>query len=218
MKRLRLAPFGAAVLLLCGAVCLRAQDKDVAPPGATEKQAASTPARQESSATKRARATPIEKPGLPNLHRVSDDLYRGAQPTAEGIRQLKAMGIRTVINQRSLHSDRDEIGKTALAYEHIPMETWDPEGKDVVRFLKLVADKDRTPVFVHCQHGADRTGTMCAIYRMAVQGWTKEEAIDEMTNGGFGFHKIWQNLVRYVRNLDVEHIKKQAGLSKPAPP
>ncbi|MFW6163091.1 MAG: hypothetical protein ACODAJ_10005, partial [Planctomycetota bacterium] len=64
-------------------------------------------------------ATPIDKPGLPNLHQVSEDLYRGAQPTAEGMRQLKAMGVRTVINLRKLHSDRDEIGDTGLAYEHI---------------------------------------------------------------------------------------------------
>ena len=42
----------------------------------------------------------IELPGLPNLHKVSDDLYRGAQPTAEGMRQLKKIGIKTVVNLR----------------------------------------------------------------------------------------------------------------------
>ena len=67
-------------------------------------------------------ATASEKPGLPNLHRVTDDLYRGAQPSAEGMRQLKKMGVRTVVNLRSFHSDRDEIGDTGLAYEHIYMK------------------------------------------------------------------------------------------------
>lgn len=164
------------------------------------------------SSTKREWARRIEKPGLPNLHRVTADLYRGAQPTAEGFRELKAMGIKTVVNLRSFHSDRDELGDTGLGYEHITTKAWHAEDKEVVRFLKIVTDKERTPAFVHCQHGADRTGTMCAIYRVAVCGWSKEEAIAEMTEGGFGFHRVWGNLVRYLRELDIESIECQAGM------
>ncbi|MHC4204870.1 MAG: dual specificity protein phosphatase family protein [Planctomycetota bacterium] len=154
----------------------------------------------------------IELPGLPNLNKVSDDLYRGAQPTAEGMKELEKLGIKTVVNLRSLHSDRDEIKDTALAYEHINMTTWKVEDEDVVRFLRIVTDPNRTPVFVHCQHGADRTGTVCAVYRIAVQGWSKGEALSEMTEGGFGFHSIWQNLPDYVRKLDVEDIKNRTNL------
>jgi uncharacterized protein (TIGR01244 family) len=156
----------------------------------------------------------IELPGLPNLHKVSDDLYRGAQPTAEGMKQLEKLGVKTVINLRSLHSDRDEIKDTGLTYEHIYMTPSNIEDKDVVRFLRIVNDGNRTPVFVHCQHGADRTGTMCAIYRIAVQGWSKDEAVEEMTKGGFGFHSIWQNLLDYIRKLNVEEIKHKASLSE----
>jgi protein tyrosine/serine phosphatase len=159
-------------------------------------------------------AQPIEKPGLPNLHKVSDDLYRGAQPDAEGFRQLKAMGIKTVVDLRAEHSDRKELRDTGLEYEEIPMHAWHAEDEDVVAFLKIVTDKNRTPVFVHCQHGADRTGTVCAAYRVIVCGWSKDEAIREMTEGGFGFHKTWQNLVKYIRGMDVEKLKREAGLSK----
>jgi len=92
------------------------------------------------------------------------------------------------------------------------MKAWHAEEKELVRFLKIVSDKERQPVFVHCQYGSDRTGTMCATYRIAVQGWTKEEAIAEMTKGGFGFHGVWENLVEYIRKVDVEKIRKKAGL------
>ena len=51
---------------------------------------------------------------------------------------------------------------------------------------------------------ADRTGTVCAVYRVAVDGWTKEEAIREMREGGFGFHEVWKNLPRWIEGLDVE--------------
>ncbi|MHC4690923.1 MAG: hypothetical protein ACYS5F_15040, partial [Planctomycetota bacterium] len=46
-----------------------------------------------------------------------------------------------------------------------------------------------------------------AIYRIFVQGWDKEEAIKEMTNGGFGFHSVWWNLVNYLKELEVEKIR-----------
>jgi protein tyrosine/serine phosphatase len=159
-------------------------------------------------------AQPIALPGVPNLHRVSETLYRGAQPTAEGMAQLHRLGIRTVVNLRSLHSDRDEIGALPLECEHIAMKTWKAEDDEVVRFLRIATDPSRGPVFVHCQRGADRTGAMCAIYRIVVQGWTKERAIAEMTQGGFGFYEGWQNLIDYVRQLDVERIKAQAGLNE----
>ena len=161
-------------------------------------------------------AVPIEKPGLANLHRVSPDLYRGAQPTAEGMRELKKMGVKTVLNLRALHSDRDELGDTELAYEHIDMKPWHAESEDVIKFLKIASDKAKTPVFVHCQHGADRTGTMCAIYRVVVQGWSKDDAIREMKEGGYGHHTLFKNLPKFIENLDVEKLRQQIGL--PATP
>jgi len=162
-------------------------------------------------------AQPLRQEGLPNLHKVSDVLYRSAQPSPQGMRQLKEMGVKTVVNLRSFHSDRDEIGETGLAYEHMYVKAWHPENKEVVRFLQIVTDKDRTPVLVHCQHGADRTGLMCAVYRVAVCGWSKEEAMEEMTKGGFGYHSMWMNLPKFMEKLDVAAIKKRAGLP-PAPP
>ena len=156
-------------------------------------------------------AQPIAIDGVPNLHKVSDDLYRSAQPTAEGMRNLKKMGIETIVNLRSFHSDKDEIGQTGLGYEHIYMKAWHPEEEDIVRFLQIVTNKKRTPVLIHCQHGADRTGTMCAVYRIAIQGWTKKEALEEMTKGGFGFHGVWKNLTHWINDLDIEKIRKAAG-------
>jgi len=124
------------------------------------------------------------------------------------------MKVKTVVNLRAVNSDRDEIADAALAYEHISFKAWHAEDEDVVRFLRIVTDSERQPVFVHCQHGADRTGMMTAIYRIVVEGWSKEDAIAEMTEGGFGFHSIWKDLVEYVRKVDVERLRKESGLPK----
>lgn len=162
-------------------------------------------------------AQPVSCVGVPNFHRVSDVLYRSAQPTATGMTNLKALGIETIVNLRSFHSDRKSIGTTGLAYEHIYVKAWHPERKEVVRFLQVVGNPKRTPVLVHCQHGADRTGTMCAIYRIVVQGWTCEEALREMTEGDFGFHGVWQNLLSWIKELDLDGIRKDAGLTETTP-
>jgi protein tyrosine phosphatase (PTP) superfamily phosphohydrolase (DUF442 family) len=158
-------------------------------------------------------AQPVPLAGVPNLYRISDQLYRSDQPSALGMQNLKKLGIKTIINLRSFHSDRDEIGEAGLAYEHIYMKPWHPEVEDLVRFLKIVTDPQRTPALVHCHYGADRTGTVVAVYRIAVQGWSKAEAIREMTQGGFGVHSIWSNLPRWIEKLNIDDLKRRAGIS-----
>ena len=161
-------------------------------------------------------AAKVERPGLPNLHRVTPNLYRSAQPTAEGLRAAEKLGVKTVINLRAFHSDEDEAAPTKLRIERIRFNTWHPEDEEVVRFLKLVTKTRNGPFLVHCQHGADRTGTMIAIYRIAVQGWKKDDAISEMTGGGYGYHTVWSNLIRYLKALDIDALRKKSGLADPS--
>jgi protein tyrosine phosphatase (PTP) superfamily phosphohydrolase (DUF442 family) len=151
--------------------------------------------------------------GLPNLYKVSDDLYRGAQPTPEGLRELKKLGIRTVVNLRESNGDQAALTELGVAYEPIPMTAFFVKDDEVVRFLRIVRAPGNAPIFVHCQRGADRTGLMCAIYRIAVQGWTKDEAIAEMTQGGFRFNHGYQNVVNYIRDVDINQIKQRAALT-----
>lgn len=160
-------------------------------------------------------AAKLDRPGLPNLHRVSDTLYRGARPKRDGYAELKALGVRTVVNLEKYHNDADESAAAGLANERIKTDTWAVSDEHVVRFLKIVGDPARTPVFVHCQHGSDRTGTMCAMYRIFIDGWPKDAALDEMKKGGFGYHEMWENLETYIRNMDVDAIRKKAGLPAP---
>jgi protein tyrosine phosphatase (PTP) superfamily phosphohydrolase (DUF442 family) len=161
-------------------------------------------------------AQPLAVPGVPNLHRVSDKLYRSAQPDREGMENLKTLGINTVVNLRAFHSDRERLEATGLGYEHIVMAAWNPEYDDAVRFLRVVTDPARAPALVHCQHGADRTGVMIALYRVVVQGWNRHDAIREMVDGGYGFHAVWFNLAPWLDSLDIEALRRDAGIEPPA--
>lgn len=163
-------------------------------------------------------ANSIQMEGVPNFYKVSDILYRSAHPTsAEAVKNLEtsSLRIRTVVDLCWSQSDRDKIGGTGLGYEHIPMMGWPlfPKEEQVIKFLQIVTDNQRTPILVHCQHGADRTGIMCAVYRIAVQGWTKERAVEEMIEGGFGFHGFQDgNVVQWINRLNIDKIKRKGGI------
>ena len=149
-------------------------------------------------------AVPMERAGLPNLHRVDARLYRSAQPTAEGMTNLVALGVKTVVNLRDNHSDADEIGGLPLEAKRIEIFTGNPKAEQVKAFLAIMDDTNAVPVLVHCQHGADRTGTMCALYRILRQGWEVEDAIVEMKDGGYGYHSVWFHLPRFIRKAAKE--------------
>jgi protein tyrosine/serine phosphatase len=134
-------------------------------------------------------AQPMSLPGVPNLHQVDGHIYRSAQPNAQGMRKIEELGVRTVINLRKFNSDKRELRGTALALEEMNINTWDVRDEHVIGVLKILRDAQRGPFLIHCQHGADRTGLMTAMYRMVEQGWSREDALREMTRGGYGFHK-----------------------------
>jgi protein tyrosine/serine phosphatase len=80
-----------------------------------------------------------------------------------------------------------------------------------------MTDPANRPLMIHCQHGADRTGALVALYRVVVQGWTKEMAIEEMNRGGYHHSSLWRNLDRYVMRADVEALRKALGVQQPSP-
>lgn len=156
-------------------------------------------------------AIPMQLPGVRNLHKINANLYRSEQPSSQGMINLKKMGIKTVINLRAFHSDQDALKGTALLNKELSVKTWHIEDEDVIKVLKIIRQKENGPFLIHCQHGADRTGLMSAMYRIVEQGWSKDEAIKEMIEGGYGYHAIWSNIINYVKNADIEKIKKEVA-------
>lgn len=155
-------------------------------------------------------ATPVQLQGTANLYKVTDYLYRSGQPTEEGMKNLKKLGIKTIINLRAFYFDFDKIRETGLLVEELSVKAWHIEDAEVVRVLRIIRKRENGPFLLHCSNGADRAGVMIAMFRVVEQGWTKEEAIQEMVNGGYGFHRLWFRIVGYVKHADVERIRKQA--------
>jgi protein tyrosine phosphatase (PTP) superfamily phosphohydrolase (DUF442 family) len=157
-----------------------------------------------------AQAIPAAEVG--NWFRVSARLYRSAQPSAAGFREVAARGITTVLNLRAFHTDDREAAGSGLALQRVPMHAFSLGEEELVRALRVIREAPG-PVLVHCLHGADRTGTVVALYRIVEQGWSREAAIAEMTEGGFGYHPIFPNLLDCLRQADIARIR--AALDRP---
>lgn len=157
------------------------------------------------------RAIPCDTcvPGVENFGIVGPALWRGAQPSAEGFRELARRGARSVVNLREDHDDAPLLEGTGLRYLRIPSKAFRPERGNLARFLAFVRDPAHQPVFVHCAQGRDRTGYNVAVYRMAVEGWTADRAIDEMK--AFRFNRIWIRNIPWLRKVDVEALKQASA-------
>jgi protein tyrosine/serine phosphatase len=132
---------------------------------------------------------------LPNLHEVNSNLYRGGQPKKGGLELLRQLGIKTIISLR----DDDERSKAeqafaravGLGYFNVPLSSFNrPPDKTVAEVLALINSPGNQPVFVHCERGSDRTGTIIAVYRIEHDAWTSEQAKAEAKRYGLGFWQV----------------------------
>lgn len=144
-------------------------------------------------------------PGVNNFHEVSSGVYRGSQPTAQGFKNLKSLGIKTIIDCAPNHSDAKLINGLDFHYFHIPVTLWHLDADTTIEFLKIVTNANYCPVFIHCDNGSQKTGLMVAVYRMYVQGWTSYDATKELCNAGL--KKCWGNIYTCLGSFNKEKIR-----------
>jgi len=161
------------------------------------------------SPTARAIGRRLSGQGVPNFGEVTPTLYRGGLLSGEGLKALKKVGVNVVIDTHanSKH-ERHEVEALGMKYVAIPWHCPWPKDEVFAKFLKVVHENKGKKIFVHCRLGDDRTGMMVAAYRMAEEGWTADEAMNEMRSFGFthAHHFICPSLAGYEKHFP-EHLK-----------
>jgi len=149
---------------------------------------------------------------LPNFHRVSAQLYRGAQPLGGGMKTLSELGVKTVVNLRGegdgAKSEQTEAEAAGLRYFNMPMPGLSaPSDKEVARVIDIINNPDNQPVFIHCKRGSDRTGTIAAVYRIARDGWTADRAIAEARRYGMSWAEF--GMRSYISNFYKQQLRSK---------
>lgn len=154
-------------------------------------------------------AVPVTAPGINNFGQVTPHLYRGAQPTAAGFAYLHKIGVTIDVDLRSPYPQAEHEKALAnlngIRFVHLywRAEPWlfGPNTEDISDFLRIISENPNAKIFVHCRRGSDRTGTVVAAYRIKVQGWNNQKAINEMHE----YHVHWYLFPLWVRW--VKHLK-----------
>lgn len=158
---------------------------------------------------------------LPSVHiknfgQINENYYRGAQPEGQDYSDLKALGVKTVINL--INDEKSDEGATVqemgMTYVHIPMTTGTPPTQEQIKqFLSLVEDPAHQPVFVHCVGGKHRTGVMTAIYRMTEDGWNSDQAFKEMKQYKFGADFLHPEFKSFVYHFQPDHTRTATNVT-----
>ena len=142
-------------------------------------------------------------PGIKDFGKVNDYLYRGAQPKDDALAQLKRMGVDTIVDLRGvLHEavkkEREQAQALGMQFVNLPGNGWsNPPDDQIAKFFSLVQERPRRKIFIHCWLGGDRSGMFIAAYRIAFEGWTAEQAVDEMRE--FHYLEFWHpGMKKYV--------------------
>ena len=153
---------------------------------------------------------------IENFGKINENYYRGSQPLADQFTQLKTLGIKTVIDLRedSVKQASEWARAAGLLYVNIPLTTKRAASEEQTQnFLKLVNDQANWPVYVHCKGGRHRTGEMTAIYRITRDGWSADQAYEEMKKYDFEDSFFYpRSLKKYVYSY-----YKQFTSEKPTP-
>lgn len=142
-----------------------------------------------------------------NLFQMSPTLYRSALPDSGAVPLLEKLKIATVINFLP-ESDASWLSIPGILPLQLPYRTNHVDDADVLKALRVIQTAEmKGPVLMHCKHGSDRTGLIAAMYRVVVQGWSKEDALTEMTQGGFGDSTHFKDGIRYMMQADADKLR-----------
>jgi protein tyrosine phosphatase (PTP) superfamily phosphohydrolase (DUF442 family) len=149
--------------------------------------------------------------GINNFDTVKEGvLYRGAQPSKEGIATLKARGVLTVVNLRDDPAswEKDAVEGAGMKYVSIPSDASKTNPAGIEAFLRTMENGEK-PVFVHCHVGRDRTGLNVAVYRIVDEGESREAAIRDLHDHGYQ-SLFFPGIERYLKTFDPQRYSTTA--------
>ncbi len=132
-----------------------------------------------------------------NKHRVSDRLWRSAQPAPHQLARLKAEGVRTVVNLRggrehgSWQLQKDACDRLGIHLVEFVVRSRGAPDRETLLSAKAFFDTIEYPAVLHCKSGADRAGFVAALYLVVFEGKSLDEAQRQLSMrfGHFRFSK-----------------------------
>lgn len=155
-------------------------------------------------------AVAVESKTLANLHRFPGDFWLGGEPSDEGLAELVARGVTTVISVDGHPPDVEAARKLGLRYIHLPI-SYENVPPETIRAIVAAWEGNKGGVYVHCHHGKHR-GPAAAVAAVRVRNPKLSAAWGEESLKQVGTGAGYKGLYRSVCELRPENI-----LALPAP-
>jgi tyrosine-protein phosphatase SIW14 len=160
-----------------------------------------------------------EKPAahVRSFEKVNEQVYRGGDPTAVGLTELGAMGIKVDLDLREASDatkvEKEQAEKLGMKYVNIPMKPFSAPANDAMEHALVLLGQPRPgPVFVHCRRGKDRTGVVIACYRIQHDGWSNQQALEEARKHGMSFTE--RSMRAYILHFKPVGVDEAASRAK----
>ncbi len=150
-------------------------------------------------------AVAAQDDSIKNFLRVNKEFCTGGQPSLQHLEQLKADGVKAIINLRQpaeygAAEEEAKIKALGLRYFNIPVSPTDPKDEQATEFLKITDDPANRPAFIHCRSAA-RVAAFWMIRRVLRDGWKMEDALKEADKIGLGDHPVLNEFAhRYIES------------------
>jgi protein tyrosine/serine phosphatase len=159
--------------------------------------------------------------GIANLSLATEGIYRGARPLNENeFDSIGKLGVKSIIdlqggdssallklyepgeNPEMIAKEEKIVTDRKMRFINIPLSSLDrisdESNRKIDEVLAFMNDKKNQPIYIHCEHGKDRTGLLIALYKVKYEGISPAAAYEDwMKQGRAGGNKILGHLDEY---------------------
>ena len=148
-----------------------------------------------------------------NFYKVSDGVYRANQPSPSHLKSYKKLGIRSVLSLRGRANQSYDLFEDHyckllglnLVYEPISSSSA-PKPERLENIINVMRDIPK-PFVVHCKSGADRAGLVSALYLIAEEKRSVEEAKKHLSFKYLHLDFTKTGILDYFFNVFSERLK-----------
>lgn len=122
-----------------------------------------------------------------NIHKVSDRMYRSAQPAPGHVAAWAAKGVRTIVNLRGERDcaayllEKEACAAHGITLVDFPLGSREAPSKQRLHGLKELFARIDYPALMHCKSGADRAGLGAVLYLHLHEGVPLPEAMGQLS-------------------------------------
>lgn len=112
------------------------------------------------------------------------------------------------------HEAVEAAGAKLIDLPFPPNDTWDLDYQSVAEMERILDDPASYPIWIHCQHGRERTVKALAMYDIRERHLSAKDSLQQMPL--FGMEHPW-HVVVFAHNYETRQLEKTAAAKMSSP-